>query len=529
MYCESVARGSEERWVRPVRMDVACQNTTGSIGQRNGFGGRRSNRNGSENAFARFAERQRGHGLYCRSMLHRLSLSDMRRLMERREASATELADAHLARIRALDPQLRAFVEVLEEEARQTARELDQSAGPRGPLHGVPITVKDSFDMSGLPTLCGSRFRLEHRATADATAVQRLRRAGAVILGKTNCPEFLANYETDNALTGWTANPWDMTRSAGGSSGGEASAIAARLSAGGIGSDGGGSIRVPAHMCGIAGLKPTPGRVSAAGHFPEIAHPGGLLGVAGPMARTVEDVRALFHVLAGHDDADPFSAPVPLRDLPPPQRVGVAEQFADIPVQEPARQAVRKAAKLLEDLGIATEAFTWEKLETALELWWFFFAEIPAPMIRELTAGREDVAHWTGTEIFNMVEPQRRISATELVDRLGYRDRLRVAMLKRMEPCPVLVMPVCGVTAFRPRERQWWTVEREIGLRDAMAPSTPFNLFGLPGLSIPMDVTEDGFPVGVQLVGRPWEEERLLELGVRLEEARGPFPSPPCV
>src|SRR5690606_41811253 len=129
---------------------------------------------------------------------------------------------------------------------------------------------------------------------------------GAIVVGKTNGPEFLVNYETDNSITGWTANPHDKTRSAGGSSGGEAAAIASYCSAGGIGSDGGGSIRIPAHFCGIAGLKPTPGRIPATGHFPEISHPGGLLGVAGPMARTVKDVRMLFDVLAGYDPLDPF-------------------------------------------------------------------------------------------------------------------------------------------------------------------------------------------------------------------------------
>src|SRR5262249_24772514 len=156
------------------------------------------------------------------------------------------------------------------------------------------------------PTLCGSKFRLGHRAAADASAVARMRAAGAIVLGKTNCPEFLLNYETDNFITGRTNSPWDLDRTPGGSSGGEAAAIAFFCSAGGIGSDGGGSIRIPAHCCGIVGLKPTPGRVSASGHFPVISNPGGLLGVAGPMARSAEDVRILFNVMAGYDSQDPF-------------------------------------------------------------------------------------------------------------------------------------------------------------------------------------------------------------------------------
>src|SRR5690606_4937318 len=143
-------------------------------------------------------------------------------------------------------------------------------------------------------------------ASVDSTAVKRLRSAGGIILGKTNCAEFLGNWETDNYITGRTNNPWNFSHTAGGSSGGESAAISAFFSAGGVGSDGGGSVRVPAHFCGIAGLKPTPGRIPATGHFPEISHPGGLLGVAGPMARTVKDVRMLFDVLAGYDPLDPF-------------------------------------------------------------------------------------------------------------------------------------------------------------------------------------------------------------------------------
>src|SRR5580692_3454782 len=164
------------------------------------------------------------------------------------------------------------------------------------------------------------------------------------------------NYETDNRLIGPTSNPWNRERTAGGSSGGESAAIAAGISMGGMGSDAGGSIRWPAHCCGIAGLKPTPGRVSAAGHYPVISHPGGLLGVAGPMARTAADVRLLFTVLAGYDSQDPFSAPVPV--LTPDVtglRIGLMEQFGDVPVQPEMRGAVRKAARTLEQIGFKVQ------------------------------------------------------------------------------------------------------------------------------------------------------------------------------
>src|SRR5437667_9970558 len=249
-------------------------------------------------------------------MPYRSSLCLMPTMVRERRISPVNLVDAHFRQIARDNPKINAFVVLLEEEARKAAQQAE-AAVTRGEtpglLHGVPVTAKDSFDLAGLPTLCGSKFRLGHRAAEDATAVARLRAAGAIILGKTNCSEFLSNYESDNYITGRTDNPWNKERTAGGSSGGEAAAIASFCSAGGIGSDGGGSIRIPAHFCGIAGLKPTPGRVSGAGHFPSIQHPGGLLGVAGPMARTAQDLRLLFAVLAGYDSQDPFSAPVPLR------------------------------------------------------------------------------------------------------------------------------------------------------------------------------------------------------------------------
>src|SRR5204863_5993408 len=248
------------------------------------------------------------------------------------------------------------FLIEMAKEALAAAKQAEAAVvrgGSLGVLHGVPVTVKDSFDVADLPALAGSRFRLGHRAESDATSVARLRAAGAIILGKTNCPEFLSNYESDNYITGRTNNPWDLERTPGGSSGGEAAAIASFCSAGGIGSDGGGSVRIPAHFCGISALKPTPGRVSAAGHFPVISHPGGLLGVAGPMARTARDVKLLFSALAGYDSQDPFSAPVPLRSPDTANlRIGVMEQFYDVPVQPAVRAAVRKAAEALQAMRI---------------------------------------------------------------------------------------------------------------------------------------------------------------------------------
>jgi len=223
--------------------------------------------------------------------------------------------------------------------------------------------------------------------------VARLRREGAILLGKTNTPELLASYETDNFLTGRTNNPWDVERTPGGSSGGEAAAIAAFCSAGGVASDGGGSIRVPAHFCGIAGLKPTPGRVPGTGHFPSMGYPGGLVGVAGPMARTAEDLRLLFAALAGYDGQDPFSAPVPLRVATVAGvRIGVWEQFYKVPVDPEIRAAVRRAAGMIETLGIAVEDFEPRGLERGPKVW-AIFARWPSAATKTLAVcGREDRA-----------------------------------------------------------------------------------------------------------------------------------------
>src|SRR5436305_4847104 len=195
-----------------------------------------------------------------------------------------------------------------------------------------------------MPTQVGSRVCSAKPAAEDSAAVARLRAAGAIIIGKTNTPELLASYETDNCVTGRTNNPWDLERTPGGSSGGEAAAIASGCSAGGLGTDGGGSIRVPAHFCGIAGLKPTPGRVPVTAHFPSMGYPGGLVGVAGPMARSAADLRLLFSVLAGYDPEDPFSVPAPVREpAAAAPRIGIWEQFYGVPIDPEIRDAVRRA------------------------------------------------------------------------------------------------------------------------------------------------------------------------------------------
>ncbi|MGA3188785.1 MAG: amidase [Bryobacteraceae bacterium] len=458
-------------------------------------------------------------------MIYRLPLTEMASLARSGALSSLELVDAHLDRIEAVNPHYNAFTMVLADQARASARRADQGL-KMGPLHGVPVTVKDSFDIAGMPTRLGSYFAPEEPAAADSAVVLRLRRAGAIILGKTNTPEFMTSYETDNYITGRTNNPWDVERTPGGSSGGEATAIASGCSPGGVGSDGGGSIRVPAHFCGIAGLKPTPGRISLIGYRPPEASLG--ITVAGPMARSVADVRLLFEVLAGYDERDPSSAPVEDR-APKPERarIGVFETFYETPVQPAIRRAVQRAAAALASAGFAVDEFRPEGLERAPNLWSFFFAELPARAAKERIAGREAEAHWTYTENLDRLAERPSATGWQVMEALAARDLMRRRLIEQMKDVPFLLMPVSSIVAFRHRERKFATETKAIGLFQAMMPSTTFNLLGLPALTIPFILDDEGMPVGVQIVGRPWEENVLLELGSALEAARGPWPGPP--
>ncbi len=461
----------------------------------------------------------------------RSSLFLMASMVREREISPVHLVEAHLRQIDRMDCDLRAFVRVYADEALATARRIEEQAAhgeALGLLAGVPVTVKDSFDLAGSATVCGSRTRLAHRASRDSTPVARLKAAGAVILGKTNTPELLYHYETENYTTGRTVNPWDRTKTAGGSSGGEAAAIASLCSAGGIGSDAGGSIRVPAHCCGIAGLKPTPGRVPAPGHFPAVGYPGGLLGVAGPMARSARDLSLLFAVLTGDDDQDPFSVPVPLR---PPDttdlRIGVMEQFPGVPAQPEVRAAVVRAAETAESLGFGVEPFDASCIAHAPSVWWFFFGRLGAPGLRPLIEAHSQDIHPMGRELYDRATQQPDPTALDVVEQFAARDRMRAALLRRMRSTRVLLLPVCSVTAWTPGQRQWSLAERSVEFLEAMSPSSVFNLLGLPGATIPFGNDSNGLPVGIQLVGRPYDEELLLALAERLEEARGPYPAPP--
>jgi amidase len=212
-----------------------------------------------------------------------------------------------------------------------------------------------------------------------------------------------------------------------------------------------------------------------------------------------------------------------------PCRVGVMEQFLSVPVQEPVRQAVLQAAKLFRDIGFQADEFRPQGLERAPNVWSFFFTDLPSRITAKFIEGREDQAHWTGTEFLQRILSTPEPTGLQVVEMLGERDRIRLDIMRQMreQRTPILLMPVCGVPAFRHRERKWETASKKIGLFEAMMPVTVWNLTGFPALTVPMAISPEGLPIGIQLIAQPFSEELLLAAGEQLEAARGPFPSPP--
>jgi Asp-tRNA(Asn)/Glu-tRNA(Gln) amidotransferase A subunit family amidase len=397
-------------------------------------------------------------------------------------------------------------------------------------LTGVPVSIKSSISVKGLPWETGSRFRKGVVGDADAPLVARLKAAGAIVIGVTNVAEQLMAWETDNALYGRTNSPWALDRTPGGSSGGEAAAIAAGLSAGGVGSDGGGSIRVPAHFSGICGLKPTPGRVPATGHFPACAGPFALTGVVGPMARTVDDVEALLTVMAGPDTGDPNGHPVPfvpMASLPEGTRVGVFEDDGDIPVTADTREAVRRAAVALADAGCIVETFRPDGLEEARALWWEIFGHAVSLLLEPMVAGHEAEVHPNILQFLEWTRRGPRLTAERLLDVEISRDLLKARVLTQMKRYPLLLCPVAPIPAFRHGERSWIVEGRDVQYLDAWRYTAWFNLLQNPAMAVPVLQTADGLPIGVQVVAAPWNEALTLAAARVVEAARGPWVAPP--
>jgi amidase len=444
--------------------------------------------------------------------------------------SVVELAEAHIRQIERLNPQLNAFADFDAERVRAQARAMDTASYTRGPLHGLPVTVKSSIATAGYRCEIGSLLNKGDVPREDAVVVARLRAAGALILGTTNCPEFLMAYETDNLLHGQTRNPWDLERSPGGSSGGESAAIAAGMSAAGLGSDSGGSVRVPAHFTGICSLKPTPGRVPGRGHLPPCVGPFSILGAIGPMARTVEDVSLIFRALAGQDSEDPVSPPMSTRtyslDELRSRRVGFFEDDELAPVTAETRVAVQAAAQALREAGFHVEPFRPRTLEQLRKLWWTFFVQCGALFYEPAIRGRREQLSPVFREFLQIAERAGPLTSTELLSAWAELDVLRSKTLEEMREYPVLLCPAASVPAFRRGERAWVVDGRRVDYLDAWRYTQWFNALAAPAAIVPVGRSQEGLPIGVQIAARPFEDEIALDVASFVDAAFG-YRTPP--
>jgi amidase len=392
------------------------------------------------------------------------------------------------------------------------------------------VTVKSSIATAGYRCEIGSLLHKGDVPTEDAVVVARLRAAGALILGTTNCPEFLMAYETANLLHGRTRNPWDLERTPGGSSGGESAAIAAGLSAAGLGSDSGGSVRVPAHFTGICSLKPTPGRVPGRGHLPPCVGPFSTLGAIGPMARTMEDVALLFRTLSGQDPLDPVSPPLALRkpglDELRTNTIGFFEDDGLVPVTKETRAAVHAAAEALRDRGFRVEPYRPSELELLRRLWWKFFVQCGAMFYAPEIAGREEQLSPIFSEFLSIARAVPPLEADQLLGIWAEMDLLRSRTLAEMNRFPVLLCPVASIPAFRHGERAWTIDGTTVEYLDAVRHTQWFNLLAAPAAVVPVERSAEGLPIGVQIVARPFEDETALGIAAILDSAFGYRPPP---
>jgi amidase len=455
--------------------------------------------------------------------------SQIANAVRQRQVSPVEVVTAYLQSIEQLNPALNAFVELRGERCLNEAK-LAEAAIMRGEqlgfLQGVPTSIKSCIAVAGCKQEAGSPTRKGIVAKQDAPLVTRLKKAGAIVLGTTNTPEMLMAYDTENPIYGRTNSPWDLERTPGGSSGGESAAIASGMSVAGVGSDGGGSIRVPAHFTGICGLKPTPGRIPATGHFPESFGPFAMLGVVGPMARSVEDLKLMFRVMAGPDLGDTFAAPAPVRNLSQPElrkvRIGFMEQHADCPATSETKLAIRAAVSALQLQGFEVEPFTPTVLTEAREHWWTLFVRLAGELILPIFEGREEET----SSIMQYARFEPPPTKQDLLDAWFGRDQLRIRLFQEMERFPVLITPVCAIPAPKHGERKWEIDGCEVDYMQAMMYTQWFNLLGIPAVVVPVGTSPEGLPIGVQIVGLPYAEELILEIASCIESCF-PAPRPP--
>jgi amidase len=444
-------------------------------------------------------------------------------LIRSRRVSAEEVVDAHLSRIESVNPAVNAIVRLDAERARRHAREADAALARGescGPLHGVPFTLKDMFCAEGMAGSLGTKAS-ERVATEDSVIAERLKKAGAILLGKTNMSN---GVQTVSEQFGRTSNPHDLLRTSGGSSGGSAAAIASLLSPFDVGTDLSGSIRMPAHFTGIFGLRPTTQRIPLAGMIhgsPGVPRFDRVFSAAGPMARTAEDIALLFRVLAGPDPRDPDVPPVPVRLKEKPEiralRVAIAPSMTGIRSSREIASALAKVGSRLADLGARVE----EREPVAFEELLAAFRRLFRTLLR--SAAR------VGSIPPGSAATAREPSAYDLMALLEERDRFIALLEQFFSHYDTFVCPAAICTAF-PHGPPGSPVDVDGELSPSTCLDHPTILAtytGAPSLVVPIALGTGGLPIGAQLVGRRWNDERLVAIGTAIAEAVGPLPSPP--
>jgi aspartyl-tRNA(Asn)/glutamyl-tRNA(Gln) amidotransferase subunit A len=455
-----------------------------------------------------------------------LTLEEAAALVRGRRVSPTELTEACLARVEAVEPRLNAFVTVTADVARAQAREAEDEIATgryRGPLHGIPVAVKDLFATEGIRTTAGSRILADWIPAEDATVVRKLRDAGAVLLGKLGLHEFAYGISSVNPHFGDVRNPWDTTKIPGGSSGGSAVAVAAGEAYATLGSDTGGSIRIPASLCGCVGLKPTFGRASLFGAVPlawSLDHPG-------PLARTVRDVAVATAAIAGFDPRDPISADRSVPDLlagidagPQKLRVGVPMDHVWDGCDPAIATAVRAAIEALARAGADVREIRWLRAAD--------YAKASSAVLGvEARAYHEGAFPGRSAEYGPLV--RARLASQGDVDAETYARSMRLLLEARggsadqdLDGVDVLAMPTVPSRA--------WTIEqaKEIARPSEWTRITRiFDLTGQPAISVPCGMDPDGIPIGLQFAARMWDEAAVLRAARAYELVRGPFPLPP--
>ena len=456
------------------------------------------------------------------------SASELARAIREKEVSSSEVVEAYYARIAEANPKVNAVVLLTEDAARARAREADEALARGeswGPLHGVPVTIKDAFEMAGVVSAGGTKGRAAHVPEEDAAGVARYKGAGAVILGKTNTPEVSLAFESDNLVYGQTKNPYDLTRTPGGSSGGEAAAIASGMSPLGLGSDAGGSIRLPAHFCGIAGIKPTSGRTPRTGHFPPM---GGLLDSIwqiGPLARRVEDLALALPLLCGGDWLDPTVAPVPLGDSSEVDvkklRVAFHTDNGIVAPTEDIARAVLDSARVLKEAGAEVVEVRPPVPANAYEmLLGLYGADGGAGLRMLLTLTGTDETHALMTRLLEVLS-QVSLTTAELSGLVFQLDMWRSQMLSFMRDYDLVLCPPCAREAMP--HGTTFDDDNQLFFSYTML----YNMTGWPGVVVRAGTSRDGLPVGAQLVARPWREDVALACALEVERALGGWQRPP--